>query len=157
MGIERPDVTKPEGRYNNAKMTFTADCRRNLLEIAARRGIAIEAEPRERSKSGLSLAEYQARQEIARRDAARAEAARIAAEAAQEAAQAARRDIERIQRDTRIAIDVKTAREKEMWTLTCDIAQAQTQLRDTVRAQEIADKLIEQARQERMRGRRDGR
>ena len=63
MGVERPDPTKPEGRHNNAKMTYTADCRKKLQEIAKSHGFEIEIQPKERSKTGLSLIEYQARQE----------------------------------------------------------------------------------------------
>ncbi len=63
MGVERPDMTKPEGRYNNAKMTFTADCRSHLQDICRAHGIEIEDHPRERSERGLSLIEYKAQQE----------------------------------------------------------------------------------------------
>lgn len=63
MGVERPDMDKPDGRYNNAKMTFTADCRAHLQEICREHGLDIEDRPRERSKRGLSLIEYKAQQE----------------------------------------------------------------------------------------------
>ena len=63
MGVEHPDMDKPEGRYNNAKMTFTADCRAHLQEICREHGLDIADRPKERSEHGLSLIEYKARQE----------------------------------------------------------------------------------------------
>lgn len=63
MGVERLFLDKKEGRHNNAKITYTADCRKKLQEIAKSHGLEIEVEPKERSKTGLSLIEYQARQE----------------------------------------------------------------------------------------------
>ena len=66
MGIERPDMDKPEGRYNNAKMTFTVDCRAHIQEISREYGPDIEDRPKERSKSGFSLIEYQAQKEEAK-------------------------------------------------------------------------------------------
>ena len=32
MGIERPDLSKPEGRYNNPLMTFTNEMRKPCTE-----------------------------------------------------------------------------------------------------------------------------
>lgn len=63
MGIERPDKTKPEGRYNNAKITFDKLCREKFIEICQNYGLTIEKEPKERTESGLTLIEYKARQE----------------------------------------------------------------------------------------------
>ena len=63
MGIERPDITKPEGRKNNAKMTYTADTRKKLFEICKKHGLELIEEPQEASESGLSLTEYKKRQE----------------------------------------------------------------------------------------------
>ena len=84
MGIERPDMNKPQSRYNNAKMTYTVKCREHLIELCKDYGIDIDTQPRERSQTGLSLTEYQTRQEEQRarqieqgRDAARAERERI--------------------------------------------------------------------------------
>lgn len=59
MGIERPDTSKPEGRYNNAKMTYTSMCREKFIEIAKDMGFEIEVEVKEKSKTGLNLLEYQ--------------------------------------------------------------------------------------------------
>lgn len=63
MGIERPHPEQPRSRYNNAKQTYTAMVRAQFVEICQRRGLEIETQPRERSQSGLTLIEYQARQE----------------------------------------------------------------------------------------------
>ena len=86
MGIERPDPAKKEGRRNNRKMVFTAACRQKLQELAQAAGIEIETNPREKSKTGLSLATYQVRREEEK--AAAAIASREVAEKQAEALQA---------------------------------------------------------------------
>lgn len=63
MGIKRPDPSKPEGRRNNAKMTYTKECRQHLLDICRQHGLDIEEEPKEATESGLTLLEYKRRQE----------------------------------------------------------------------------------------------
>ena len=63
MGISRPDPSKKSGRYNNAKQTYTKICREKFIELAQAKGYEIEVEPKEKSKSGLSLLEYQTMQE----------------------------------------------------------------------------------------------
>ena len=63
MGIERPHPEQPRSRYNNAKQTYTQAVREKFVAICRRRGLEIETQPRERSQSGLTLIEYQARQE----------------------------------------------------------------------------------------------
>lgn len=63
MGIERPDTSKKENRWNNAKMTYTEQCRQHFLDTCKKYGLDIEVEPKEASESGLSLLEYQRRQE----------------------------------------------------------------------------------------------
>lgn len=63
MGIQRPHPEQPRSRYNNEKMTYTAMVREQFVEICRRRGLEIKTQPRERSQSGLTLIEYQARQE----------------------------------------------------------------------------------------------
>lgn len=63
MGIQRPHPEQPRNRYNNEKMTYTAMVRERFVEICRQRGMEIETTPREHSQSGLSLIEYQARQE----------------------------------------------------------------------------------------------
>lgn len=63
MGVEIFDPSKKESRYNNAKITFTRDCREKFFEICRAYGIEIEEKPKERSEVGLSLMEYKTRQE----------------------------------------------------------------------------------------------
>ena len=63
MGIERPHPEQPRSRYNNEKMTYTQTVREQFVEICRQRGLEIETQPRERSQSGLTLLEYQSRQE----------------------------------------------------------------------------------------------
>jgi hypothetical protein len=73
MGIERPDTSKTENRYNNAKMTYTKQCREHFLELCKEKGLDIETEPKDASETGLSLTEYKRRQEEARLRQAKAE------------------------------------------------------------------------------------
>lgn len=63
MGVERPKLGEQEGRFNNRKMTFTASCREKFHELCRAAGIEIETVPQERSRTGLSKVEYEARQE----------------------------------------------------------------------------------------------
>ena len=63
MGIDRPHPEQPRNRYNNEKMTYTQAVRKKFVEICQQRGLEIKTQPRERSQSGLTLIEYQARQE----------------------------------------------------------------------------------------------
>lgn len=63
MGIQRPHPEQPRNRYNNPKQTYTQAVREKFAEICRQRGLEIETTPRERSQSGLTLIEYQARQE----------------------------------------------------------------------------------------------
>lgn len=84
MGIERPDPEKPEGRYNNSKITFDKICREKFAEICKDKGLDIELEPQDPSKTGLSLLELKAR--TAKEEKERAEQAQAAAELAKEEA-----------------------------------------------------------------------
>lgn len=63
MGINRPDPSKPQSRHNNAKMVYTRECRKHLIEVCRQHGLDIEEEPKEASESGLTLLEYKRRQE----------------------------------------------------------------------------------------------
>lgn len=78
MGVSAPNLQKPTGRHNNAKMTYTAKCREHFQEICKRHGLEIEVQPRERSEMGLTQAEYKTRQK--EKAAARAEMRMKAAE-----------------------------------------------------------------------------
>ena len=63
LGISRPDPTGKSGKFNNAKMTFTALCREKLFEIARSYGVELETEPRPKDQSGLSIDEFRAREQ----------------------------------------------------------------------------------------------
>ena len=63
MGIDRPHPEQPRSRYNNPKQTYTQAVREKFVAICRQRGLEIETQPRERSQSGLTLLEYQSRQE----------------------------------------------------------------------------------------------
>lgn len=63
MGIQAPDPDKKYGKYNNAKMTHTKECREHLAGLCQEYGLDMELTPKEHSKSGLALEEYKARQE----------------------------------------------------------------------------------------------
>lgn len=78
MRISAPNPQKPTGRHNNAKMTYTAICRKHFQELCKLHGLDIEVQPRERSEMGLTQAEYKTRQE--EKAAARAEMRMKAAE-----------------------------------------------------------------------------
>lgn len=78
MEISAPNPQKPTGRHNNAKMTYTAICRKHFQELCKLHGLDIEVQPRERSEMGLAQAEYKTRQE--EKAAARAEMRMKAAE-----------------------------------------------------------------------------
>ena len=77
MGIERPDINKKQDRYNNPKMIYTRDCRQHLIDVCRSYGVEIETDPLEKSKTGLSLDAYKARQEQAKLEQVKAEAERI--------------------------------------------------------------------------------
>ena len=64
LGITRSDQDKPEGRYNNPKMTFTQTDIQLFRDICIEKGLDIDQEPPERRKS-LSTLNYK-KQEIAK-------------------------------------------------------------------------------------------
>lgn len=74
MGIQPPEPNKKISRYNNAKVTYTKQCREHLIEVARSHGLDVETTPLEHSKVGLALEEYQARRERERAEQARQEA-----------------------------------------------------------------------------------
>jgi hypothetical protein len=88
MGVERPDPSKPESRYNSAKMTYTRACRDHLIELCRENGLHLELTPREASKAGLSLEDYKAAQ--AKDRATEAQAELVEAKQLTEAARAER-------------------------------------------------------------------
>lgn len=63
LGFQRPDMSKPVGRFNNSKITFTAVCREKLFEIAKNHGVELISEPLPKNEVGLSLKEYVEREQ----------------------------------------------------------------------------------------------
>ena len=45
MGFELPDTSKKEGKYNNRKMSYDAECRKLLVDICKEHGLMIEEVP----------------------------------------------------------------------------------------------------------------
>ncbi len=45
MGIERPDLSEPEGRFNNPMMTFTSEFRERFYQKIEEQGLNIDKEP----------------------------------------------------------------------------------------------------------------
>ena len=58
MNVQRPDISKKEDRYNNAKTTFTKLCRENLFSICEKYGVEVIREPKHKSKVGKKLDDY---------------------------------------------------------------------------------------------------
>ena len=58
MKIERPDMERESGRYNNSKMTYTKMCREHFTELCKSYGLEIIEEPKEKSESGKELDAY---------------------------------------------------------------------------------------------------
>lgn len=85
MGVELPNPNKPRSRFNNRKMSFSRMCREHLLQICRKHGLEIEEIPQEKSKSGRTLADYQAGE--AEKRAADAERRRQFSERAAESAE----------------------------------------------------------------------
>lgn len=97
-GIPLPHPDKPQGRNNNRKQTFSQQERQALYEICRGYGLEslLEMQPRERSKSGQALTEYQAQQAEER-----ANAAEMRTQAAERAAEQARRELNAIQAENK--------------------------------------------------------
>lgn len=58
LGFELPDPSKKEGKYNNRKMSYDAECRKLFIEICKKHGIEIEEEPIYGGKKYLEKQEY---------------------------------------------------------------------------------------------------
>lgn len=89
LGIQRPDLEKPENKHNNAKMTFTQQSRQIWIAAAREYGIEIEEIPETPGRATRTKEEYIAqkvRTEIVelskQRDQFRAEAAQADSERA---------------------------------------------------------------------------
>lgn len=96
--IPLPHPDQPKGRHNNRKQTFSKQERQALYEICRGYGLEnlLEMQPRERSKSGQALTEYQARQAEER-----ASAAEMRIQAAERTAEQARRELNAIQEENK--------------------------------------------------------
>lgn len=68
MGVEAPDPEKKITKFNNQKMTYSRECREHLIEMVREFYPEIEPmlelEPKEASKVGMELLEYQRNQEM---------------------------------------------------------------------------------------------
>lgn len=73
MGVERPNPSEKQGRFNNPKQTFTETVRSKYMALCMEHGLDVDIIPRETSKSGLAHLDYQAQQ-------AREELARVKAQ-----------------------------------------------------------------------------
>ena len=62
MGIQRPDPTAKESKYNCPLITFSEIIRNDFYEICERRGIVIEREVKNPSQKYLSVLEYKCQQ-----------------------------------------------------------------------------------------------
>ena len=62
LGYQRPNPAKKSSPNNNAKMTFTAEHRKLLFEIAKQHGVELITEPLPKNEVGLSIDEYCARE-----------------------------------------------------------------------------------------------
>lgn len=61
-GLDLPDPSKPEGRYNNRSMTYTKMCREMWQDICEQYGYEVERVPLENGrKKGETVAQYHAR------------------------------------------------------------------------------------------------
>lgn len=165
MGYELPKPDKKMSRYNNRKILYTAEVREKFIQICEEYGLEIEREPKEKSKTGLTLTAYQYRQERAKLDAVQAEL------------QDAQGDMDYINEclldkktrlyDTSKQLDEKT---DELQTVNAQLQTAQQRARQAeqereqarIQAEQIrrqaqrdAEKIKEQAEQEREQTRRE--
>lgn len=58
MGVLPPDPEAKYGKHNNAKMTFTRECREHFIQVCRAHGLEITEEPLPSEKVGLELMEY---------------------------------------------------------------------------------------------------
>lgn len=66
MGVALPNPQAKKSRFNNRKMTYTAECREHMLELCRQHNLVLEDVPKPGSRSGLTLTQYQAKQEQSR-------------------------------------------------------------------------------------------
>lgn len=116
-GIPLPHPDRPQGRNNNRKQVFSQQERQALYEICRGYGLEslLEMQPRERSKSGQALTEYQARQAEER-----ANAAEMRIQAAERAAEQARREFNTIQAENKRLQQQNSELQKQVEELQAD-------------------------------------
>lgn len=124
MGIEAPDPTKKYGKYNNAKMTHTKECREHLAEVCREHGLDLELTPKEHSKSGLALEEYKAQQE-------------------QEKARQAQQELEQAQEQIRLQQEELTRITSEFARITDEMEQTQEKTAKAQKALKMAQNALE--------------
>lgn len=73
MGVLPPDPSKKTGKYNNAKQTFTRECRENFVQLCKEHGLEIVTEAKPSGEVGLELLEYQIQHAQEREQEARAQ------------------------------------------------------------------------------------
>ena len=62
-GVELPNPNQKESRRNNRKMTFDKMCREKWIQISRQHGLEIEDTPKPKEQTGLTLEEFQKRQD----------------------------------------------------------------------------------------------
>ena len=80
MGINRLDMEAPESKVNNSKMAYTQLYRKHFIELCQQHGFDVEEIPKEASKNGLSLIQFQYNQEAERLERATLENSRLVSE-----------------------------------------------------------------------------
>lgn len=105
MKVQLPEPGKKESRYNNAKITYTRECREHWQQLCRSRGLEIDSEPREPGKAGLSLMQLKATTAVQER------------EQAQEQAQAAQRQEKQALQQAREALTAVRGWEAEKGAL----------------------------------------
>lgn len=69
LGLERPDTSKKEGRYNNRKMTLTSMEREMWVDICRSHGLEIDTEVKEPGKKHQEIAIYKNNKELEKQQA----------------------------------------------------------------------------------------
>jgi hypothetical protein len=128
MGVERPDLSKKTGRRNNAKMTYTADCRQHQIAFARAHGLDIIDEPQDPSLTGLSHEKYILNQIQADQ------------QAVQATLEQARQQALKLQPPPKGIMESKAAYEKRVQQWQHDAAVGQVQTEVDAKLQEIAEK-----------------
>lgn len=137
--IPLPHPDQPKGRHNNRKQTFSQMERQALYEICRGYGLEslLEMQPRERSKSGQTLTEYQAQQAEER-----AQAAEMRVQAAERAAEQARRELNTIQKEKKQLQQQNAELQQQVEQLQADRKWNQDSLKMLVEARSKSNKQL---------------